>query len=175
MSILKLLYKDYCEYGKYSRFGIITLLNINFHININFRLSHLFYKIKLYPLAKIFWLFNRILFSVDIEPGANLAGGFVIIHGIGLVIGKYVESLGPLKVYHGATIGANSLKANEVDGKKITMPKIDSNVIVGINSVVIGPIYIGKDARIGSNAVVTKDVEQDAIIVGVNRNINIPK
>jgi|GEM_PF-1055074 len=163
------IYKDYKIYSKKSNIPLKTFFNLNFYVNIIYRLSHLFFEIRLFPLAKILWLINRIIFSIDIDPGARLAGGLEIIHGIGIVIGRYVESKGPIKIYQGATIGGNSNKTKYLNGKFLKQPLLNSEITIGINAVVVGPIIIDDNVIIGSNAVVTKDVGKNIIIVGNNK------
>lgn len=147
---------------------IATILDSNVWIVAIFRLSSFFSKIRFYPLAKIFWLINRILFSVDIDPRADLAGGLILIHGIGIVIGHEVKSLGELKIYQGVTIGGNSGKRKDLNGKLRGQPLIEENVTLGIDSKILGPVKIGKNAQIGTNAIVTKDVSKNTVIIGNN-------
>lgn len=164
--------EDYRIYRNRSSFFLKPFLNINFYINIFYRVSHIFYKFKLFPLAKLFWLFNRIVFSVDIDPGAKLSGGLEIVHGIGLVIGRYVESLGPLKVYHGVTLGGNIGKTRIFNNKRLSQPLLFPNIIIGINSTVIGPIVIQNDVRIGTGAIITKDIPSGCVVIGNNKIIS---
>ena len=165
------IYIDYMSYNKRSKIPFQPFLNVIFYVNIFYRTSHFLYTCKLFPLAKLFWLLNRIFFSIDIDPGAKLAGGLEIVHGAGIVIGRYVQSDGHLKVYQGASIGGNLGKSKIINNKTITQPLILQNVVIGINSVVIGPIVIGENVIIGSNAVVTKDVKENLIIIGNNKEL----
>ena len=88
--------------------AIVTIItNPCFHAVFNYRVSNFFYKCHLSLIAKWIWYFNRMWFHVDIDYRANLAGGFVIKHGLGLVIGKDVESRGSLVVYQGVTLGGS--------------------------------------------------------------------
>ncbi|BDD05963.1 serine O-acetyltransferase [Aureibacter tunicatorum] len=151
--------------------GLVVLLDVNFWIVIIFRISSFFSTIKMYPLAKVFWLINRVLFSVDIDPRARLAGGLSLVHGIGIVIGHEVRSLGRLKIYQGVTLGGNYGKVREIKDEFTGQPVIDDNVIVGINSTVLGPVLLGKNSKIGTGAIVTKDVTENTTIVGVNKSI----
>lgn len=90
---------------------IATLLfNPNFHAVCLYRLSSLLYKCHLELPAKIIWYFNRLLFHVDIDYRADLAGGFVLVHGLGTVIGKNVISKGPLIVYQHVNSGGRKRK-----------------------------------------------------------------
>lgn len=149
-----------------------SLLDVNIWIVIIYRLSSLFVKIYLYPVAKLFWLINRILFTVDIDPRADLAGGLMIVHGMNIVIGHEVRSKGKLKIYQGATIGGNSGKRRVVEGVNTGQPVFLDNVIVGINSCVLGPILVEKDSVIGTGAIVTKDMPAHSIVISVNKLVS---
>lgn len=81
------------------------LLNPCFHCVCLYRLSNLLYRKHLAPLSKVVWYINRLLFHADIDFRADLGGGFVLVHGLGVVIGSSVMSTGPLTVYQGVTIG----------------------------------------------------------------------
>lgn len=148
---------------------IKALLDANTWIVIIYRFSSMFIFLRLYPVAKVFWLVNRILFNIDIDPRANLAGGLVLIHGMGIVIGHEVKSVGTMKVYQGATIGGNVGKREVINGVNTGQPVIEPNVTIGINSCILGPIKIGHDSIIGTGAIVTKDVANNAIVIGVNK------
>ena len=108
---------------------------------------------------------------MDIDPRADLSGGLVLIHGMNIVIGHEVRSLGRLTIYHGTTLGGNFGKRRNILGIETGQPVLDDNVIVGPGSSVLGPVYVGKNVIIGANAVVTRDVPQSTIVVGNNRYI----
>lgn len=161
---------------KYSNFWIAYIkafLDVTIWVVAIYRISSFFTKISLYPVGKIFWLINRILFSVDIDPRADLAGGFVLVHGLNIVIGHEVKSLGSLKVYQGVTIGGNSGKRKIINGKETGQPVLEDNVTLGIDSKVLGPILIGKSSLIGTSAIITKDVEPHSVMVGNNKLLRI--
>jgi serine O-acetyltransferase len=101
-------------------------LDITIWIVLIYRISNVLNKIKLYPIAKFFWLINRIFFSVDIDPRANLEGGFVLIHGLNIVIGHEVRSSRLLKVYQGVTIGGNIGKRKTIDNIVTGQPVLDN-------------------------------------------------
>lgn len=85
---------------------IATLIfNPNFHSVVLYRVSHFFYKCHLNIISKIIWYINRVIFCVDIDYRAELAGGFRLVHGLGTVIEKDVISMGRLTVYQNVTIG----------------------------------------------------------------------
>lgn len=163
---------DYNHYRKRSKSYIKPLFNPCFYININFRISNIFFRLKLLIIAKFFWLINRILFAVDIDPGANLSGGFLIIHGVGIVIGRYVETKGSVIIYQGATLGGNNFKTSVFEGKQIHHPILMGNNIVGINSVTIGPIVVGKNTTIGAGAIITKSVKENSVVIMNNKILN---
>jgi serine O-acetyltransferase len=160
---------DYKCYAKAAKSNVKPLFKLHYYCNVIFRFSHFFYKIKLLPLAKILWGVNRIIYSVDIDPGAELNGGFAIIHGIGVVIGRYVMSEGMFLIYQGATLGGNNDKESMYNGILLRQPYIHDNVIIGINAAVLGPIVIENNVVIGANAVVTKNVIANSIMVGNNK------
>ncbi|MDB4925324.1 hypothetical protein [Mucilaginibacter sp.] len=163
------LKNDYNGYAKVANSSIKPLFKIHYYCNVIFRISHFFYEIKLLPVAKIFWGINRFVYAIDIDPGAQLNGGFVLIHGIGIVIGRYVISEGLFKIYQGATLGGNNDKESMYDGILLKQPYIKDNVIIGINSTVLGPIVVEAGVVIGANAVVTKNVAANTVIVGNNK------
>ncbi|MEE4198458.1 MAG: hypothetical protein V2I54_12500 [Bacteroidales bacterium] len=162
------LIKDFKAYSKGKLF-FSAFINLGFYITLNYRLGHFFYKIYLYPISKIFWLINRILFSVDINMKAKIAGGFVIHHGIGIVIGSRVIIKGPLNIYQQVTLGGNHGKSKIFNGKKISMPYINNNVSIYPGAKVLGPVIIGENAKIGVNAIVTKDVPSNGMIINTNK------
>lgn len=103
----------------------------------------------------------RRITGIEIHPGAQIDDGFFIDHGMGVVIGE-TACIGPgCTLYHGVTLGGTSWQK----GKR--HPTLEANVVVGAGAKVLGPVTIGEGARIGSNAVVVKDVPAGATVVGV--------
>lgn len=125
------------------------------------RLSH-----KLW-LAKWFWLgrslstFSRWLTGIEIHPGATIGRRFFIDHGMGVVIGETAEIGDDVTLYHGVTLGGTSWNA----GKR--HPTLQDKVVVGAGAKVLGPITVGKGAKVGSNSVVVRDVPDDATVIGI--------
>lgn len=139
------------------------LLNPCFHAVALFRLSSLFYRIHLEPVAKVVWYLNRVLYHVDLDYKAQLAPGFKLVHGLGVVVGAGVVSEGPLTVYQGVTIGGSRGRSREDgQGGVFWQPHFSSNVVVYANACVFGPIYVGDDAIVKAARIVTKDVEPGA-------------
>lgn len=103
----------------------------------------------------------RALTGVEIHPGAALGPGLFIDHGMGVVIGETAEVGADCTIYHGVTLGGTSLDP----GKR--HPTIGDRVTIGAGAKVLGPIEIGHDSRIGSNAVVVRPVHDNSVVVGV--------
>ncbi len=117
-----------------------------------------FYKIYLAPVSKLIWYINRMLFHMDIDYRSDLAGGLVIIHGLGIVIGKDVVSKGNLTIYQGVTLGGSCGKLREYNGKIIAQPIIEENVTIYTDAKVFGPVVIGKNNKIKAGYIVTDDI-----------------
>jgi len=115
------------------------------------------------------WLWDKGLLSyigrwftgIEIHPGATIGRRFFIDHGTGVVIGETAEIGDDVTLYHGVTLGGTSWQK----GKR--HPTLGNNIVVGAGAKILGPLEIGDGARIGSNAVVLKDVPADATMVGI--------
>lgn len=112
-------------------------------------------------LARSLSTFNRWLTGIEIHPGATIGRRFFIDHGMGVVVGETAEVGDDVTIYHGVTLGGTSWNK----GKR--HPTLENGVVVGAGAKVLGPIIIAQGARIGSNAVVTKDVPAGATVVGI--------
>tara|TARA_R110002049_G_scaffold293010_2_gene477817 strand:- start:7689 stop:8195 length:507 start_codon:yes stop_codon:yes gene_type:complete len=144
------------------------MLNISFWIIFNFRISCFFYKNGFFIISKFFWLVNRIVFTVDIDPGADLAGGLKLIHPMCIVVGREVTSLGNLTLYQSTTLGGSNDQEIMYKGKIVRQPYIYKDVIIYTSSVVIGPLIIGANSTIATNSTITKNVPENSIAFGVN-------
>lgn len=107
----------------------------------------------------------RWLTGVEIHPGATIGKRFFIDHGMGIVIGETAIIGDDCTVYHGVTLGGTSWNA----GKR--HPTLENNVVIGAGAKVLGPLTVGENARIGSNAVVVKDIPAGATAVGIPARI----
>lgn len=132
-----------------------------YHAVLHHRLNHWLWNHHLRWLARIFAMFSRLFTGIEIHPAATIGERFFIDHGMGVVIGETAEIGDDCTIYHGVTLGGTSWKK----GKR--HPTLGSNVVVGAGAKVLGPIKIGCDARIGSNAVVVKDVPDGSTVVGI--------
>jgi len=137
-----------------------VLLNPCFHSVLLFRLSNLFYILRLSPVSKIIWYISRLLFHVDIDYRAKLAGGLKIVHGLGLVIGKNVQSKGNLTLYQGVTIGGSG-RERQIGGVIIDMPILEKNVTVYTDAKVFGPVIISEGSIIKAGVIITSDYEEN--------------
>jgi len=131
------------------------------HALLIHRVSHQMWLFGFKWLARMSAHFGRFVTGIEIHPGAVIGRRFFIDHGMGVVIGETAEIGDDVTLYHGVTLGGTSWNK----GKR--HPTLENGVVVGAGAKVLGPINIGKDARIGSNAVVVKDVEANTTVVGI--------
>lgn len=131
------------------------------HAVLCYRVAHLFWGKGFYWLARVFSAIARWMTGIEIHPGAKIGRRFFIDHGMGVVIGETAEIGDDCTLYHGVTLGGTSWKK----GKR--HPTLVSNVVVGAGAKILGPITLENGARVGSNAVVVRDVPEGATVVGV--------
>ncbi len=127
------------------------------------RVAHWLFEAELFFLARFVNHFSRLLTAIDIHPGATIGRNFFIDHGF-VVIGETAEIGDNVTMYQGSTLGGTN-PTNGQGGKR--HPTIGDNVIVSLGAAILGPITVGAGARIGANAVVTKDVAEGATMVGI--------
>ena len=125
------------------------------------RISHGLWRWKIKWLARVISNIARLMTGIEIHPGATIGRRFFIDHGMGVVIGETAEIGNDCTVYHGVTLGGTSWSK----GKR--HPTLMDFVVIGAGAKVLGPITVGMAARVGSNAVVVKDVPEEATVVGV--------
>jgi serine O-acetyltransferase len=127
------------------------------------RVAHWLYVAQLFFLARFINHFARLITAIDIHPGAKIGRNFFIDHGF-VVIGETAEIGDNVTIYQGATLGGTNPTSGQ-GGKR--HPTIGDDVIISLGAAILGPITVGKGARIGANAVVTKDVPDGATMVGI--------
>ncbi|MES2500952.1 MAG: serine O-acetyltransferase [Pseudomonadota bacterium] len=135
------------------------------HALIMHRFSHWLWSARLYWLGRAFSHLGRFLTGIEIHPGATIGNRVFIDHGMGVVIGETAVIGDDCTLYHGVTLGGTSWNK----GKR--HPTLEQGVVIGAGAKVLGPITIGKNAKIGSNAVVVKDVPENATAVGIPARI----
>ena len=132
------------------------------------RIANFFIKAKFDLIARIISQFSRFLTGIEIHPNAKIGKNLFIDHGMGVVIGETSEIGDNITIYHMATLGGIAPSINSNDQRKIKRhPTIKDGAVIGSGAQVLGPVTVGKFAKIGANAVVTKDVPENAVMVGI--------
>ncbi len=132
------------------------------------RISHKFYRKGRILLARLVSQRGRKKTGIEIHPGAIIGDNLFIDHGMGVVIGETSEIGNNVTIFHGVTLGG-------IGGEKGEKrhPTIEDDVIVGAGAMILGPITIGKGAKIGANSVVLEDVPAYATAVGAPAKIKL--
>ena len=132
------------------------------------RIANFFSVAKFDLIARIISQFSRFLTGIEIHPGAKIGKNLFIDHGMGVVIGETSDIGDNVTIYHMATLGGIAPSINSNDQRNIKRhPTIEDEVVIGSGAQVLGPVTIGKCAKIGANAVITKDVPEKAVMVGI--------
>ena len=143
----------------------LILTSPGLHAIWTYRLAHLLWKLKLRILSRMVSNYAKFWTAIEIHPGAQIGKRLVIDHGVGVVIGETAIVGDDVLIYHGVTLGGKTL-----DPVK-RHPTVGNNVIIGAGAKLIGNITIGDNCAIGSNAVVTKDMPNGTVAVGVNARL----
>jgi len=132
------------------------------------KIANFFSIAKFDVIARIISQFSRFLTGIEIHPGAKIGKNLFIDHGMGVVIGETSEIGNNVTIYHMATLGGISPSINSENQRNTKRhPTLMDNVVVGSGAQILGPVIIGKNAKIGANAVVTRNVPDNAIMVGI--------
>lgn len=131
------------------------------HALLFHRLAHKLWSKKMFWLGRTLSTFSRCLTGIEIHPGAQIGRRFFIDHGMGVVIGETAIIGNDVTLYQGVTLGGTSWNK----GKR--HPTLKNGVVVGAGAKVLGPFEVGENAKVGSNAVVTKEVPAGATVVGI--------
>ncbi|MEK9673037.1 MAG: serine O-acetyltransferase [Rhodospirillaceae bacterium] len=147
-----------------------------FHALVWHRIAHWFWERKFLFIARFLSNLSRWVTLIEIHPGAQIGKRMVIDHGGGVVIGETTVVGDDVTIYHQVTLGgvAPSVDSESQRGQK-RHPTLENDVIVGCGAAVLGPITVGTGARVGANAVVTKDVPPGVTAVGNPAQIVLPK
>jgi serine O-acetyltransferase len=139
-----------------------------FHAVVWFRLSHWLWANRLFVMARFVGNLGRFLTGVDIHPGAKIGNGLVIDHAIGVVIGETAAIADNVTLYHNVTLGGIAPAVESEAQKNVKRhPTLLEGAIVGSGAQVLGPVIIGRNARVGANAVVVKNVPEGCTVVGI--------
>lgn len=139
------------------------------HAVLFHRVSHWLWKKGIKLPARLLSNVARLFTGIEIHPGATIGRRFFIDHGMGVVIGETAEIGDDCTLYHGVTLGGTSWQK----GKR--HPTLGNDVVVGAGAKILGPITLFTGARVGSNAVVVKDVPEGATVVGIPGKIVTPR
>ena len=132
------------------------------------RIANFFHLAKFHLLARIISQLSRFLTGIEIHPGAKIGKNLFIDHGMGVVIGETSEIGNNVTIYHMATLGGIAPSINSNDQRQVKRhPTLSDCVVVGSGAQILGPVIIGANAKVGANAVVTKDVPENAVMVGI--------
>ena len=132
------------------------------------RIANFFSIAKFDLIARIISQLSRFLTGIEIHPKAKIGKNLFIDHGMGVVIGETSEIGNNVTIYHMVTLGGIAPSINSNDQRNIKRhPTIEDEVVIGSGAQVLGPVRVGSCAKIGANAVVTKDVPEKAVMVGI--------
>ena len=132
------------------------------------RIANFFHLAKFHLVARIISQLSRFLTGIEIHPGAKIGKNLFIDHGMGVVIGETSEIGNNVTIYHMATLGGIAPSINSNNQREVKRhPTLSDCVVVGSGAQILGPVMVGANAKIGSNAVVTKDVPENAVMIGI--------
>ena len=139
------------------------------------RIANFFSTAKFDLIARVISQFSRFLTGIEIHPKAKIGKNLFIDHGMGVVIGVRSDIGDSVTIYHMATLGGIAPSINSNDQRNIKRhPTIKDEVVIGSGAQVLGPVTVGRCAKIGANAVITKDVPEKAVMVGIPaKNVGI--
>ncbi len=132
-----------------------------------YKLSNFFWSIKLSLFARILSYLGRLVTGIEIHPAAEIGSRLFIDHGMGVVIGETASIGNDVTIYHGVTLGGVSPSedsASQVNKKR--HPTLEDKVIIGSGAQILGPITIGQNSKVGSNSVVSKNIEANKSVIG---------
>lgn len=125
------------------------------------RLANFLHRLGIPYVPRFISHINRLVTQIEIHPGAKIGKDFFIDHGGGIVIGETSEIGDNVTIYQGVTLGGISMKREK------RHPTVGNDVVIGAGARILGPVKIGNKVRIGANAVVTEDIPDDSVVVGV--------
>ena len=132
------------------------------------KIANFFAVAKFDLIARIVSQFSRFITGIEIHPKAKIGKNLFIDHGMGVVIGETSDIGDNVTIYHNVTLGGISPSINSENQRETKRhPTLHDYVVVGSGAQVLGPIVVGKNAKIGANAVVTKNVPENGVMVGI--------
>ena len=132
------------------------------------KIANFFAIAKFDLIARIISQLSRVLTGIEIHPKAKIGKNLFIDHGMGVVIGETPEIGDNVTIYHMVTLGGIAPSINSDSQREIKRhPTLMDNVVVGSGAQILGPVIIGKNAKVGANAVITKNVPDNAVMIGI--------
>ena len=132
------------------------------------KVANFFSTAKFHLIARIISQFSRFMTGIEIHPKAKIGKNLFIDHGMGVVIGETSIIGDNVTIYHNVTLGGISPSIDSDNQREVKRhPTLQDHVVVGSGAQVLGPITVRKNAKIGANAVVTKDVPENGVMVGI--------
>ena len=132
------------------------------------KIANFFAIAKFDLIARIISQLSRFLTGIEIHPKAKIGKNLFIDHGLGVVIGETSEIGDNVTIYHMVTLGGIAPSINSDSQREIKRhPTLMDNVVIGSGAQILGPVIIGKNAKVGANAVVTKNVPDNAVMIGI--------
>ena len=132
------------------------------------KIANFFAIAKFDLIARVISQLSRFLTGIEIHPKAKIGKNLFIDHGMGVVIGETSEIGDNVTIYHMVTLGGIAPSINSDSQREIKRhPTLMDNVVVGSGAQILGPVIIGKNAKVGANAVVTKNVPDNAVMIGI--------
>jgi len=150
-----------------TRFEVLTTYP-GVHALLLYRIAHRMWRQNWHYSARFLSFITRMFTQIDIHPGATIGRRLFIDHGCGVVIGETAEVGDDVTLYHGVTLGGVSWNP----GKR--HPTLRDGVVIGAGAKILGPITIGKNARVGANSVVIQDVPDGMTVVGLPGRVVLP-
>ncbi len=146
--------------------NIEFLLYPGFHAILFHRFTHLLYRLGIPFLPRLLSQINRFFTGLEIHPGATIGKGFFVDHGMGVVIGETAEIGDNCVLFHNVTLGGTGKHT----GKR--HPTLGNNVLIGTGAILLGPIRVGDNVKIGANSfVVMRDIPSNCTVGGTPAKI----
>jgi len=140
----------------------------SFHVMLAYRFAHPLWRLGLRFIPRFIMQLARWFTGIEIHPAAQIGPGFFADHGMGVVIGETSVIGQNVTLYHDVTLGGVMPAIDSQAQRTVKRhPTIEDNVIIGAGAQILGPVSVGKGARIGGNSVVTRDVKAGQTVVGI--------